>query len=191
MPLAGNRRPAPGRDRLIGQQRLEQSVPERALLGLGGGDVRRRDEAAVVDGGDRDVGDPGRLQLIGGERAVTGRTGVAEDGQEALELGRLHVLLDPQQAAVPAVQRARERPHVGGLELLAAADQAVVRDPEHEGARGGQGCPEPGMGGGERRGSRRVARGIGGQIPPRRHQRRHHFEQCGRGTRCWHVWDRV
>ena len=132
--------------------------------------------------------DAGGRQLIPGDGPIPGGPGVAQEGEEALQLGGLHVLLDPQQAAVAPVERAREGPHLGGLELLAGADQPVSPDPEEQGAGGGQGGAHAGMRGGERRGAGGMARRIGGQIPPRRHQRGHHFGQCGRGTRGFHVW---
>ena len=171
----------------------DSSRPSKSelLLRRGRGDVRGRDERAVVDGRDGDMGDAGGRQLVAGEGLVAGGPRVAQDGQEALQLDGLHVFLDPQQAAVAPVEGPGEGPHLRGLELLARADEPVAPDPQEQGARGGQGRAHARMRGGERRRAGGVAGRIGGQIPPRRHQRGHDLGQCGRGTRFLHVWGRV
>jgi hypothetical protein len=123
----------------------------------------------------------------GGADVVIETAGVPGALADGLQLVRLDVLLEAQEAAVAAVEGAREGSHVGGLDLLASADQAVAGDPEDERARDGQGGPEPGVGGGQGRAARRVAGGVGGQIPPCRHQGRHQLQQRGRRAGCLHV----
>jgi hypothetical protein len=114
--------------------------------------------------------DPGLPQLVAEEGALARDGSVAEQGQQAFQLARLDALVEAQQRAVPAVQRAREGPHVRELELLVPAGEPLARDPEDEGRGRGQERREAGVGGGERRGAGGMAGGIGGQVAPGRHQ---------------------
>ncbi len=156
-------------ERHVFEQGLEQPLPERALArGLahvGGGD-----EPRVVDGRERDVADAGRAQLLDGERPVARGAGVAQQGEEALQLARLDPLLDPQQGAVAAIERARERPYLRGLELLAAADEPVAADAQGEWAGHRQIGADAAVRGGHRGGAGGVTRRVRGQIAPGRHE---------------------
>src|SRR6185503_15347049 len=74
--LARTRDVASRPDRLGGEERLQEPIPQRGFLRRAGREIRGRHEGAVVDGRDGDMGDAGGGQLVAGEGLVARGPGV-------------------------------------------------------------------------------------------------------------------